>query len=75
MACEEAMRLFVLALLFISGRAQTTPLNGGVSGSGKCALGDVVLVAGQGGTGSEAVALMLEKSGVFQMTGRFGRCE
>jgi len=48
------------------------------SKSGKdvdCEMGEVVLVANQAGTGSRAVGLLLEKSGVFQMAGLFGKCD
>eukprot|EP00959_Pyramimonas_sp_CCMP1952_P004921 103268-Pyramimonas_sp.AAC.1 len=36
---------------------------------------EVVLVMGSGGSGMAAVSLLLERSGVFQMTGKFEECQ
>eukprot|EP00976_Prorocentrum_cordatum_P061740 1176423-Prorocentrum_minimum.AAC.1 len=41
---------------------------------GECPVHDIVLTVAQEGTGSGAVSLMLEMSGVFQMTGEFENC-
>jgi len=71
------MKIVILALLLLGAQAQPSLDGGetsGIASSGHCTVHDVVLLAGQGGTGSEALALFLDKSGVFQMTGRLGRC-
>ena len=69
------MKLFIFVLFIIGSRAQPIAGDGDTRNTEKCLVEDLVLLTGQGGTGSEAVALFLDKSGVFQMTGRFGRCE